>query len=102
MTAIVRTIYSGLMPVLATSARHLLGLAADARGDGLRRTGIGIEALLAHRLDGFGIVEDRDHLAVELVHNRIRRAGGHDVGDPERHVVVLHAGLDHGRHVRQR
>ena len=48
------------------------------------RAGVRIEALLLQVLDHVGLLEDFVHRAVELADDRVRRAGRHDIGDPER------------------
>ena len=95
-------IYSGLMPVFATSARHFAVSLRMRAVTACGRAGIGLEALLLQVLDDVGLFQDFVHRAVELGDDGVRRAGRRDIGDPERHVVILDAGLHHGRHVRQR
>ena len=51
---------------------------------------------------GLGIGEHRGGLGVQAVDDRLRRAGGREQAEPVQHLVVLDAGLRHGRHVRQR
>src|SRR6476619_7172535 len=80
----------------------LRGFGGDARGQRLRRAGIGLETLLVQVRDDVLLVQNLIHGPVELAYDRIGRAGRRDIGDPERHVVVLDAGFHHGWDIRQR